>query len=84
MTAKDALIALIASVVILVSHVMNASLLSMLLVRENPKEKMLISVTKLTNVDQFRKANAFTTGRSSKMTLADASTGKKIELKPKE
>lgn len=48
MTAIDALIALIALVVSLVSHVMHASLLSMLLVRENPKEKMLISVTKLT------------------------------------
>lgn len=48
MTAKDALIALSASVVSLVSHVMHVSLLSMLLVQENPKEKMLISVTKLT------------------------------------
>ena len=52
--------------------------------RENHKKKMLISVTKLTNVDQFRKGNAFTMELSSKMTLADASTGKKIELKPKE
>lgn len=66
MTAKDALIALSALVVSLVSHVMHASLLSMLLVRENPKKKMLISVTKLTNVDQFRKANAFTTGAVAK------------------
>lgn len=39
MTAKDALIALNALVVSLVNHVMNASLLSMLLVRENPKKK---------------------------------------------
>ena len=39
MTAKDALIVLSALVVSLVSHVMHASLLSMLLVRENSKKK---------------------------------------------
>lgn len=33
---------------------------------------MEINITKLTDVDLLRKANAFTTGRSSKMTLADA------------
>lgn len=31
-----------------------------------------ISVTKLTDIDLLRKANSFTTGRSSNMTLADA------------
>lgn len=33
---------------------------------------MEINVTKLTDVGLLRKANSFTTGRSSKMTLADA------------
>ena len=33
---------------------------------------MEISVTKLTDIELLRKANSFTTGRSSKMTLADA------------
>lgn len=33
---------------------------------------MEINVTKLTDVDLLRKANSFTTGKDSKMTLADA------------
>ena len=57
------------------SHVMEARVLSMQLVRETPKRiivKMKINVTKLTDIELLRKANSFTTGKDSKMTLANA------------
>lgn len=40
--------------------------------RQKVKIKMEINVTKLTDIDLLRKANSFTTGKDSKMTLDNA------------